>query len=83
MSLELVRVVTNDEIYLDGALLLPDEGVTAELPVDAFLLVHGTGSNFYAPGVLETFARQAAEAGAPALRINTRGHDASLWWGLA
>ena len=50
--------------------------MSSSLPVDAFLLIHGTGSNFYAPGVLETFARQAAEAGVPALRMNTRGHDA-------
>lgn len=75
MPLELVRVTTNDELYLDGALHLPETDIESKLPVDAFLLVHGTGSNFYAPGVLETFARQAAAAGIPALRINTRGHD--------
>ena len=60
MPLELIRVTTNDELYLDGALLLPESEVSSSLPVDAFLLIHGTGSNFYAPGVLETFARQAA-----------------------
>ncbi len=76
MPLELVRVTTNDEIYLDGVLTLPEAGSSSSLPVDAFLLVHGTGSNFYAPGLLETFAQQAAAAGVPALRINTRGHDA-------
>jgi pimeloyl-ACP methyl ester carboxylesterase len=38
-------------------------------------MVHGTGSNFYAPGVLETFAQQAQSAGIATLRINTRGHD--------
>jgi pimeloyl-ACP methyl ester carboxylesterase len=76
MPLELVRVTTNDEIYLDGALALPEAGVESSLPVDAFLLLHGTGSNFYAPGVLESFAQQAVQAGVPALRMNTRGHDA-------
>ncbi len=76
MPLELVRVTTNDEIYLDGVLTLPEAGSSASLPVDAFLLVHGTGSNCYAPGLLETFAQQAAAAGVPALRMNTRGHDA-------
>ena len=43
--------------------------------ISVFLLVHGTGSNFYAGGVLERFAQQAAEAGHHVLRINTRGHD--------
>ncbi len=76
MPLELVRVTTNDEMYLDGVLYQPPGGKSSELPVDVFLIVHGTGSNFYAPGLLETFAQQAADAGVPALRINTRGHDA-------
>ena len=39
----------------DGALQRSQQ--VGRLPVDAFLLIHGTGSNFYAPGVLETFAR--------------------------
>lgn len=70
---ELVRVTTADGLVLDGALVVSRGAGT--LPVDAFLLVHGTGSNFYAPGVLEIFARQAAGAGAAVLRVNTRGHD--------
>lgn len=74
MNIELCRQVTDDGVSLDGALCRP-ESPTNALPVDAFLLVHGTGSNFYSPGVLETFARQAVEAGCPALRVNTRGHD--------
>jgi pimeloyl-ACP methyl ester carboxylesterase len=70
---ELVRVETADGVVLDGALWRPR--MAGELPVDAFLLVHGTGSNFYAPGVLETYAGQAVAGGTPVLRINTRGHD--------
>ncbi len=75
MPTELVRVTTSDNLFLDGALHLPDPDANNTLPVDAFILVHGTGSNFYAPGVLETFAEQAAAAGVAAIRINTRGHD--------
>jgi pimeloyl-ACP methyl ester carboxylesterase len=75
MPIELCRVVTTDGLQLDGALHRPAEHVPSTLPVDAFLLVHGTGSNFYAPGILETFGRQAIDAGVPVLRINTRGHD--------
>ena len=70
---ELVRVETADGVVLDGALCRPR--MAGELPVDAFLLVHGTGSNFYAPGVLETYTGQALAGGTPVLRINTRGHD--------
>ncbi|HTI52143.1 MAG TPA: hypothetical protein VL475_14370, partial [Planctomycetaceae bacterium] len=70
---ELVRVTTSDGLSLDGALVSPE--CSGTLPVDAFLLVHGTGSNFYAPGVLETFAQHAVKAGAAVLRVNTRGHD--------
>ena len=55
--------------------MLPDETVRSTLPVDTFLLVHGTASNFYAGGVLETFAGQAVASGAAVLRVNTRGHD--------
>jgi pimeloyl-ACP methyl ester carboxylesterase len=69
---ELVRVETADGLWLDGALTVAPRG---SFPVDAFLLVHGTGSSFYAPGVLEEFAALAVAAGATALRINTRGHD--------
>jgi pimeloyl-ACP methyl ester carboxylesterase len=71
---ELVRVETADGVRLDGAYRQPD-GNAAGGPVDAFLLVHGTGSNFYDGGVLETFAEQAARDGAAVLRVNTRGHD--------
>jgi len=75
MRTELVRVTTDDGCLLDGVLQRPEAPTESGLPVDAFLLVHGTGSNFYTHGVLETFAHQAVAAGVPALRINTRGHD--------
>jgi pimeloyl-ACP methyl ester carboxylesterase len=72
-KIELVRVETDDGQFLDGALQRPCDA--GPLPVDAFLLLHGTGSNFYAPGVLERFARQAVAHGTAVLRVNTRGHD--------
>jgi hypothetical protein len=37
--------------------------------------VHGTGSNFTAPGVLEGLSQLLAERGEAVLRLNTRGHD--------
>jgi pimeloyl-ACP methyl ester carboxylesterase len=72
-TVELVRVETVDGLFLNGSLQWPrSAGVT---PVDAYLLIHGTGSNFYAPGVLESFAEQAVACGSTVLRVNTRGHD--------
>lgn len=72
-TVELVRVETDDGLFLDGSLQRPrSAGV---LPVDAFLLIHGTGGNFYSPGVLKTFAEQAVACGTAVLRVNTRGHD--------
>ena len=71
---ELCRVTTQDGLHLDGALRVPDQRAT-QLPIDACLLIHGTGSNFTAPGLMETFAHQAVDAGLVSLRVNTRGHD--------
>ncbi|MCC7421594.1 MAG: alpha/beta fold hydrolase [Planctomycetaceae bacterium] len=77
----LQRVETADGCLLDGSykplsttasdgLLSRAFGGEAE-----FLLVHGTGSNFYHPGVLETFADQACVSTGGVWRVNTRGHD--------
>jgi pimeloyl-ACP methyl ester carboxylesterase len=73
-QVELCRVSTSDGRLLDGALRTPS-GPKSPLPIDACLLIHGTGSNFTAPGLLEAFAAQAHMAGIAALRVNTRGHD--------
>lgn len=74
MNVELCRVTTSDGLQLDGA-FHPSAAEKSSTPVEAFLLVHGTGGNFYAGGVFETWARLSLAAGIPVLRINTRGHD--------
>ncbi len=66
----LCRVTTSDGLMLDGDILQ-----AATPRPTAYVFVHGTGSNFYAPGILEQLAKRAAESGHIALRINTRGHD--------
>lgn len=71
---ELCRVTTQDGLVLDGALRTPARPAD-NLHIDACLLVHGTGSNFTTPGLLETFAQQTVDAGLTSLRVNTRGHD--------
>lgn len=71
---ELCRAVTPDGLPLEG-ISLPPAKPAPDRFVSAFLLVHGTGSHFYAAGVLERFSEQASRAGFAVLRINTRGHD--------
>ncbi|MGE3313722.1 MAG: alpha/beta fold hydrolase [Planctomycetaceae bacterium] len=68
------RAITADRLILDGMLFRP-EVVVPNLPVDVFLLIHGTGSNFSATGVLEAFTAEILARGTPVLRVNTRGHD--------
>ena len=67
----LCRVTTRDGLYLDGSL----GGADSSVSETALLLVHGTLSNFYAPGALERLASSADAAGLATLRVNTRGHD--------
>lgn len=71
---ELCRATTQDGLLLDGALRTPEQP-NETLPIDTCLMVHGTGSNFTTPGLLETFGQQTVEAGLTSLRVNTRGHD--------
>ncbi|RPI88785.1 MAG: alpha/beta fold hydrolase [Planctomycetaceae bacterium] len=73
MAVELVRATTADGLRLDGAFAAPSGPQL--LPLDSCLFLHGTGSNFYAPGVLEAFADSARTSGLATLRVNTRGHD--------
>jgi pimeloyl-ACP methyl ester carboxylesterase len=48
---------------------------TSLLPVDAALLVHGTGGNFYSSTMFETVAERLLQLGLAVLTVNTRGHD--------
>ncbi len=73
-TVELCRVTTADGLLLDGSLVQPGRSAP-NLGIDACVLIHGTGSNFTTPGLLETFAEQSNQAGLPVLRVNTRGHD--------
>lgn len=74
MSLELIRTKTADGVILDGSLQRPD-GPDCSSNSRAWLIVHGTGSNFYTSGVLQIFAEQLVHGGQSVARINTRGHD--------
>ena len=74
MHVELVQATTADDIVLNGAFLAPPSEIPGSQPVDALLLVHGSGGNFYRGGTLKRAAR-LRDAGFAVGVINTRGHD--------
>jgi len=68
----LVRIPTTDGLLLDAAVSEP----SADKPRSrAWVFIHGTGSNFTAPGILEGLAQLFSSRGEAVLRLNTRGHD--------
>ncbi|MBI2171668.1 MAG: alpha/beta fold hydrolase [Chloroflexi bacterium] len=74
MQVELVKTTTTDDIALDGAFFAPREGGVANRPVDAILLVHGTGGNFYGANLLD-LGERFRQAGYPCASFNTTSHD--------
>ena len=74
-QVELVRATTEDQVRLEGALqtAAADNGPPRQL--DAMILLHGVGSNFYGSMLMESLAGALVQMGISALRVNTRGHD--------
>ena len=77
MLVDLMSTTTSDGIVLDGAFFAPEPGTSRKGPVDAILLIHGSGSRFYAPMTRE-MAEDLREQGYACLTLNTRGHD-TVW----
>ena len=77
MLSELVKTTTRDALRLDGALFTPSTATSLEL--DACLLLHGVGGNFYGGNLFEFLTPKLLELGIAILRVNTRGHDAFSW----
>lgn len=75
MLVDLIRTTTSDGVRLDGALQSPVADISSPWKVDAFLLVHGTGANFYSSSLLEAVGSRLVERGSAVLYANTRGHD--------
>ncbi len=75
MLIDLLRVTAADGLMLDGALQEPQGNRGVERPIDASLLLHGTGSSFYGSTLLEGLAAIFRSWGVAVLRANTRGHD--------
>lgn len=74
MKVELVEVVTDDQLVHAGALLEAASPVNQVPGVDAVLMMHGNSLNFYHP-FFRYFAEQLAAIGCATLRANNRGHD--------
>ena len=77
MLAELVKTTTRDGLRLDGALFTPT--VATEFGLDALVLLHGVGGNFYGGSLFDLLAPPLFELGISVLRVNTRGHDAISW----
>jgi dienelactone hydrolase len=73
MAVELVSTFARDGLRLDGALYAPQ--ISPQLGLDALVVLHGTGSNFYASRFLTYIAERSVAWGAACLVANTRGHD--------
>jgi pimeloyl-ACP methyl ester carboxylesterase len=72
---DLVQVTTRDGVRLDGMLQRAARPGAAGLDVDGWVLVHGTGGNFYSSTLFDVLGARLLEMGCAVLRVNTRGHD--------
>ena len=80
---ELVTVVTEDRVRLDGFFARPpeqgdgfeQEKLLQNRAVDAAVIVHGLSGNFYKSRLLKHLAHQLVAHGIPTVLANTRGHD--------
>lgn len=72
MLVDLVQTITRDDLRLDGAYLEPTQKGG---PVDAVVLLHGTGGNFYSSTMFDVLTEKLRGIGCGVLRANTRGHD--------
>ncbi|HJT36404.1 MAG TPA: alpha/beta hydrolase [Pirellulales bacterium] len=76
MIAEIVQAITGDGLRLHGALHQPSAKEAHGLALDALLLLHGAGGNFYGSGLLTGLIARLTASGLTVLSVNTRGHDA-------
>jgi pimeloyl-ACP methyl ester carboxylesterase len=75
VSVDLVRVETDDGIPLDGALRRPAANSPTQLGLDLVICHHGVGGKFYDPHFFDAVGDDLLRAGCSMLRVNSRGHD--------
>ena len=78
MLVELVSLLNDDGLRLDGAFYPPTEGADRAGPVDAVLLIHGSRGNFY-DGATKSMAEDLSTQGYACLPLNTNAHD-TAWY---
>ena len=77
MLVDLITITSADGITLDGIFCEPAAGVSPQGPVDAMLLIHGSGGSFYRVAT-KAMAEDLRNQGYACLAINTKGHD-TVW----
>ena len=77
MLVDLISVVNQDGLTLDGAFYVP-VGTPEPLPVDAVLLIHGSRGNFCDPAT-KAMAEDLSAQGIACLALNTNAHD-TIWY---
>ena len=80
MLVDLISVVNQDGLTLDGAFYAPAD-TQEPLPVDAMLLIHGSRGNFCDPAT-KRMAEDLSAQGIACLALNTNAHD-TLWYNPA
>ena len=78
MLVDLISVINEDGLRLDGAYLGPESGVSPKGPVDAVLLIHGSTGSFYTGSTI-AMAGDLRNQGYACLSLNTSAHD-TVWY---
>ena len=78
MLVDLISVVNQESLTLDGAFYAPADDITYRGPVDAMLLIHGSRGNFCDPAT-KAMAEDLSGQGIACLSLNTNAHD-TVWY---
>ena len=78
MLVELVSLLNDDGLRLDGAFYAPTGDGDRAGPVDAVLLIHGSRGNFY-DGATKSMAQALSAQDYACLPLNPYAHDTSRY----
>ena len=78
MLVDLISVVNQEGLPLDGAFYAPAADAQDRGPVDAMLLIHGSRGNFCDPAT-KSMAADLSAQGIACLALNTNAHD-TIWY---
>ncbi len=78
MLVDLISVVNQEGMLLDGAFYAPAAGAQNPGPVDAMLLIHGSRGNF-CDSATKSMAEDLSAQGIACLALNTNAHD-TIWY---